>query len=87
MAMQGSPKKLAEDISKGFFYVTLPYLKTLSPTEMKALYAALKIVQRDTRSMVATAQDETKEKQIRLMRLNQVVTIMEAHARKYRMLL
>lgn len=87
MALQGSPKKLAEDISRGYFYITPPYLKNLSPTEFKELYNALKIVQRDVRAIVTTSQEDTKDKQMRLMRLNQVLTIMENFARKYRIIL
>lgn len=87
MALQGSPKKLAEDISKGFFYVTTPYLKNLSQAEFKELYYALKIVQRDVRAFITTTQEETKEKQMRLIRLNQVITLMESFARKYRVIL
>lgn len=87
MALQGSPKKLAEDISKGYFYVTPPYLKNLSAGEFKELYNALKIVQRDVRAIVTTTQEDTKEKQMRLMRLNQVLTIMENFARKYKIIL
>lgn len=87
MALQGSPKKLAEDISNGFFYVTLPYLKTLSPPEIKELYNALKIVQRDIRAMVTTEGEDTKRKQMRLMRLNQVLTLIESYGRKYRIAL
>jgi len=87
MALQGSPKKLAEDISNGYFYVTLPYLKTLSPSEFKELYNALKIVQRDIRAIVTTDPEDTKKKQMRLMRLNNVFTLMENYARKYRILI
>lgn len=87
MALQGSPKKLAEDISRGYFYVTPPYLKNLSVSEFKELYNALKIVQRDVRAIVTTTQEDTKEKQIRLIRLNQVLTIMENFAKKYRIIL
>lgn len=87
MALQGSPKRLAEDISNGYFYVTLPYLKTLSPTEIKELYHALKIVQRDIRAIVTTDTEDTKKKQMRLMRLNNVFTVIENYARKYRIML
>lgn len=87
MGFQGSPKKLAEDISKGYFYITPPYLKTLSDGEFRELYHALKIVQRDVRSIVTNTLEETKEKQMRLMRLNQVLTIMENYARKKRIFL
>lgn len=87
MALQGSPKKLAEDISNGYFYVTLPYLKTLSTSEFKELYNALKIVQRDIRALVTTDTEDTKKKQMRLMRLNNVLTLMENYARKYRIII
>ncbi|MCX7990994.1 MAG: hypothetical protein N2999_03015 [Proteobacteria bacterium] len=87
MALQGSPKKLAEDISNGFFYVTIPYLKTLSGHEIKELYNALKIVQRDIRAMITTETEDTKKKQMRLMRLNNVLTVIENYARKYRILI
>jgi len=87
MALQGSPKKLAEDISKGYFYVTPPYLKNLTPGEFKELYNALKIVQRDVRAVVTTTLEETKEKQMRLVRLNQVITVMENFAKKYKIII
>jgi hypothetical protein len=87
MALQGSPKKLAEDISKGYFYVTPPYLKNLTPGEFKELYNALKIVQRDVRAIVTTTLEETKEKQMRLVRLNQVITVMENFAKKYKIII
>lgn len=87
MALQGSPKKLAEDISNGYFYVALPYLKTLSTSEFKELYNALKIVQRDIRALVTTDTEDTKKKQMRLMRLNNVLTLMENYARKYRIII
>ncbi len=87
MALQGSPKRLAEDISNGYFFVTLPYLKTLSTTEIKELYHALKIVQRDIRAIVTTDTEDTKKKQMRLMRLNNVFTVIENYARKHRIML
>ncbi len=87
MALQGSPKKLAEDISKGYFYVTPPYLKNLSHAEFKELYNALKIVQRDVRAIITNTLEETKEKQMRLMRLNQVLTVMENFAKKYKIII
>lgn len=87
MALQGSPKKLAEDISNGYFYITPPYLKTLSQAEFKELYSALKIVQRDIRAIVTKDQEETKKKQMKLMRINNVLTLMENYAKKYRILI
>lgn len=86
MPLQGNPKKLAEDISKGFFYITPPYLKTLTPSEFKELYNAVKIVQRDVRALITTELEETKAKQMRLIRLNQVLSVMETYARKYRII-
>jgi len=87
LALQGSPKKFAEDISNGFFNISIPYLKTLTHNEMKEIYTALKIVQRDVRSLVTTEQEDTKKKQMRLMRLNQAIVIIENYARKYRIVL
>ncbi len=87
MALQGSPKKFAEDISNGFFNISIPYLKTLSQKEIKEIYGSLKIVQRDIRSMVTTELEDTKKKQIRLMRINQALVLIENYARKYRIIL
>jgi len=87
MALQGNPKKLAEDIAKGFFYITPPFLKNLETGEIKVLYQALKLVQRDTRGKVTIKEDETREKQMCLMRINQAVTVIENYARKIRIFL
>ncbi len=87
MAFQGNPKKFAEDIAKGFFYVTPPFLKNLEAGELKQIFQALKIVQRDIRARVTTEENETREKQMYLMRLNQALTVMENYARKYRIVL
>ncbi|GAB4431379.1 MAG: hypothetical protein OHK0040_00610 [bacterium] len=87
MALQGNPKKFAEDISRGFFYVTPPYLKNLDLGEIKVLYQALKMTQRDVRAKVTVQEEDTREKQMCLMRLNQALTVVENYARKYRIVL
>lgn len=87
MALQGNPKKFAEDISNGFFYVTPPFLKNLDSGEIKVLYQALKMTQRDTRAKVTIEERETREKQMCLMRISQALTVIENYARKYRVLL
>jgi hypothetical protein len=84
MALQGNPKKFAEDISKGFFYVTPPFLKNLDVGEIKVLYQALKMTQRDIRAKVTVEEAETREKQLCLMRINQALTVIENYARKQR---
>lgn len=87
MGLQGNPKKFAEDISNGFFYVTKPYLKNLSPDLFKQIFHALRIVQRDVRASITTTQEDTKDKQIRLIRISNAVVVMENYARKYRIIL
>jgi hypothetical protein len=87
MGLQGNPKKFAEDISNGFFYVTKPYLKNLSPELFKQIFHALKITQRDVRALVATELEGTKDKQIRLIRIGNTLVVMENYARKNRMIL
>lgn len=87
MPLQGNPKKFAEDISKGFFYITPPFLKNLDISEIKVLYQSLKVVQRDTRSKVTVKEEETRDKQMCLMRINQAITVIENYARKKRIFL
>lgn len=87
MPLQGNPKKFAEDIAKGFFYVTPPFLKNLDIGEIKVLYQSLKVVQRDTRAKVTFKEEEIRDKQICLMRINQAITVIENYARKKRFFL
>ncbi len=87
MTLQGNPRKFAEDISKGFFYITPPFLKNLDISEIKVLYQSLKVVQRDTRSRVTVKEEETRDKQMCLMRINQAITVIENYARKKRIFL
>lgn len=87
MALQGNPKKFAEDISRGFFYVTPPYLKNLDAGEIKVLYQALKMTQRDVRGKVTIQEEDTREKQMCLMRINHALMVIENYARKYRIIL
>lgn len=87
MPLQGNPKKFAEDISKGFFYVTLPFLKNLDISDIKVLYQSLKVVQRDTRAKVTVEEEETRDKQMCLMRINQAITVIENYAKKKRIFL
>lgn len=82
MVLQGNPKKLAEEIAKGFFYITPPFLKNLETTEIKTIFNALRIVQRDVRSKITVEEKETREKQMSLMRINQAITVIESFAKK-----
>lgn len=82
MVLQGNPKKLAEEIAKGFFYITPPFLKNLETTEIKTIFNALRIVQRDIRSKITVEEKETREKQMSLMRINQAITVIESFAKK-----
>lgn len=86
MALSGNPKKLAQNISEGYFSLSPPLLKQYVPTDFKTLLTHLAIVARELRGRQIPLEDilALKTRNTRLTRLNQAETLLRAHCKKLR---
>jgi len=87
MAIPENPKALAWEIAKGILFVTTAQLKQYTEADLKALAAALTVVQREIRAGHAAPDDmpSLKEKNQRLQRISHLLTLIEHYARKNRL--
>ena len=86
MPIAGSPKKLCQDIADGFLILTVPMLKNYSPADLKTIVATIAIVARDLRQEAIPLDDvmALKMRNMKLSRLNQTVTVIQAHCKRLR---
>jgi ABC-type transport system involved in Fe-S cluster assembly fused permease/ATPase subunit len=86
MAIAGSPKKLAQDISEGYFAVTPPMLKKYTPADLKLLLANLGVVTRELRQLQIPLEDvqELKLRNMKISRANQAEMVIRAFCKKMR---
>ena len=86
MAISGSPKMLAYDIAKGLVHFSLANLKKYTAQDLKVVLSNLSIAQREIRSDIIPLEDvmAVKEKNQKLQRLNQAVTVINTYAKKRR---
>lgn len=87
MAISGNPKMLAYDIAKGFFQVNVAALKTYTPEDLKTVLVNIGIVQRELRAAHVPLEDAAavKEKNQKLQRLQQAVTLINSYAKQHRL--
>jgi hypothetical protein len=86
MAIAGSPKKLAQDISEGFFAVTPPMLKKYTPADLKTILGNLAIVARELRQLQIPLEEiqELKMRNMKISRIGQAEMVIRAHCQKMR---
>ncbi len=86
MSIEGSPKILAKDIAEGFGCFTANSLKRYTPQDLKIIKEHIRIVQREIRAAWVGLVDNAalKKKNMKLQRLSQAVTIINAYCRKHR---
>jgi hypothetical protein len=86
MAIAGSPKKLAQDISEGFFAVTPPMLKKYTPADLKIILGNLAVVARELRQQQIPLEEvqALKMRNTKISRTNQAEMIIRAYCKKMR---
>ncbi len=87
MAISGSPKMMAYDISKGLVHLTQANLRQYTAQDLKTILTQISIVQREIRGEQVPLEDimAIKEKNQKLMRLNQATTIINSYAKQRRL--
>ncbi len=86
MAIAGNPKKLAQDIAKGFQSLSPPGLKKYKPADLKIILSNLTVVQREVRQIQVPLDDIplVKEKNMQISRLNQALMVLRSYCKKMR---
>jgi hypothetical protein len=86
MPISGSPKKLAQDLADGYLMMTAPMLKLYSPADLGMITAQIGIVARELRQDVIALDDvmAIKARNMKLSRLNQAETVINAYCKKRR---
>lgn len=86
MPIAGNPKKLAQDISEGYFMVTPPLLKKYTPADLKIIVANIGIVARELRQELIPQDDimSLKTRNMKLSRLNQAEVVIQAYCKKHK---
>jgi len=86
MAIGGSPKKMAQDIARGYMSLSPPMLHKYSPADLKVILANLGIVQREVRQLPVPLDDVVllKAKNMKLSRLNQAEIVLRNYCKKKR---
>lgn len=84
MAISGSPKKMAQDIAEGYQYLTEANLKKYDVQDLRTIINNLQIVMRELRSEQVPLEDvmAIKEKNMKMSRVNQTITLIQAYAKK-----
>ena len=84
MAIVGSPKKMAEDIAEGYVSLNEANLKKYNPQDLKTILNNLQLVLRDLRAQQGTLEDTmaVKLKNMKMSRVNQTMTLVQAFAKK-----
>jgi hypothetical protein len=86
LAIAGSPKKLAQDISEGYLSLSPPLLKNYTPADCKIVVAHLAMVGRELRGEQISLDDvmALKSKNMKLSRLHQAEVVLRAYCKKKR---
>ena len=86
MAISGNPKKIAQDISEGFLFVSAPMLKRYNAADLKTIMNNIAIVSREIRGKQVPLEDVIglKMKNMKISRLNQAEMVIRAHSKKHR---
>ena len=86
MPIAGSPKKLAQDLADGYFLLSPPVLKNYTPVDLKTIISTISIVARELRQETIPLDDvmAIKARNMRLSRLHQAETVIQAYCKKCR---
>ena len=86
MAISGSPKMLAGDISKGVTTISVANIKQYTPADLKTIVVNIGIVQREIRGEQVPLDDimAIKAKNLRLQRLSQALLTISSYAKQRR---
>lgn len=84
MAISGSPKKMAQDIAEGYQYLTEANLKKYDVQDLRTIINNLQVVLRELRAEQVPLEDvmAIKEKNMKMSRVNQTITLIQAYAKK-----
>lgn len=84
MAISGSPKKMAQDIAEGYQYLTEAHLKKYDVQDLRTIINNLQVVIRELRAEQVPLEDvmAIKEKNMKMSRANQTITLIQAYAKK-----
>lgn len=84
MAISGSPKKMAQDIADGYQYLTEANLKKYDVQDLRTIINNLQVVLRELRAEQVPLEDvmAIKEKNMKMSRVNQTITLIQAYAKK-----
>jgi len=87
MTITGSPKKLCQDIADGYLILTVPMLKLYTPADLKTIVANIAVVARELRQEATSLEDvmAIKTRNMKLSRLNQAQTVIQAYCKKRRL--
>jgi len=87
MTISGSPKMLAYDVAKGLIAFAGATLRKYSPDDLNVIMNALSIVQREIRADLVPPDDalQIRDKNQKLQRLTQAVSMINAHMRQRRL--
>ena len=86
MAIEGNPKKIAADISEGLIVINKPYLKRMTPADIKIISTNLTLLLRNLRTEIVPPEEleAFQRKNRRQQRINQALNTLRAHARTHR---
>lgn len=86
MAIAGSPKKLAQDVSEGYLMFSPPMLRNYTPADIKIILANLALVTRELRQEQIPLDDimALKMRNMKLSRTNQAEVVIRAYCTKKR---
>lgn len=86
MAIIGSPKKMAKDISAGFTMLSPPMLRSYTSADLKTILFHLGQVTRELRQEQIALEDvmALKIRNMKLSRLNQAEIVIRAFCKKQR---
>lgn len=86
MTIEGSPKVLAKDIAEGFGCFTASSLRRYTPQDLRIIKEHIRIIQREIRAERIDSADTAamKKRNMKLQRLSQAVTIINAYCQKNR---
>lgn len=86
MAIDGNPKKMAEDISNGLISLNKAVLKKYTPADLKMISNNLTTVQREIRSSFVDQNDfdGVKLKNQRMQRINQALLVLRNYCKVHR---
>jgi len=86
MPIEGSPKKLAEDISNGLVSFNKAVFRKYTPVDLKIIYSNLQSVLRETRAEFVDQKnfEEIKQKNIKMQKLNTAIMVLSNYCKVQR---